>query len=107
MATLSAAEPTWHIEPTISWCERTPWNFRTRNWAGSIGVEDEASDITASGDGVVERGKGEVGLHQGVDGVADDSVRPEVLERAQVQLPFAGGVLGDVGEPDLGWARRR
>lgn len=33
----------------------------------AIGVNHAAGDITASGDGVVERGNGDPGLHSGVD----------------------------------------
>lgn len=39
--------------------------------------------------------------HAFVDGVADDPVGGHVLDRADVELPFARGVLGDVGQPHL------
>jgi hypothetical protein len=42
-----------------------------------------------------------LGGHPLVDRVADDPVAEQVLDRAAVQLAFGGGVLGDVGDPDL------
>ena len=40
-------------------------------------------------------------LHPVIDRVADDPVRPRVLDRAHVELALVGPVLGDVGEPEL------
>ena len=48
---------------------------------------------------------GEPGLHPVADGVAHDPAGVDVLDRAQVELALAGGVLGDVGQPQL--VRRR
>ena len=39
------------------------------------------------------------GGHPGVHRVADDPVGVDVLDRAEVELALAGGVLGDVGQP--------
>ena len=47
------------------------------------------------------------GGHAGVDGVADDPVGAGVLDRAEVELALGGGVLGDVGQPQLVRAGRR
>jgi hypothetical protein len=53
------------------------------------------------GDGHVDRGDHEAGLHAGIDGPTDDPVGEHVLDRAAVQLAFVGPVLGDVRDPDL------
>ena len=50
---------------------------------------------------------GQLGGHPGGDGVADDPVGAGVLDRAQVELALAGGVLGDVGQPQPVRRRRR
>ena len=67
----------------------------------------QPATFAASGDRVVEGGDGDPRLHPVVDRVADDPVREDVLDRAEIQLPFAGPVLGDVGEPQLVRAPRR
>ena len=53
----------------------------------------------AAGDGHLQGAEGEVAGHPRVDRIAHDPAGPDVLDRAQVQLPLAGGVLGDVGQP--------
>lgn len=51
------------------------------------------------GDGVVQGGHGQAGLHPRINGVAHDPVAEGVLDREEVQLAVAGGVFGDVCEP--------
>ncbi len=75
--------------------------FAAAELAAAVGVDDAAGDVTAPGDGVVERPDGELGGHAVADGVADDPVRPSVFDRAEIDLPLGRWVLGDVGEPDL------
>jgi hypothetical protein len=82
----------------MRWRLRAWTNFRLRS---AIGVEHAAGDVTAPGDGVVERGHGQPGLHPRVDGVPDDPVGVDLLDRAEVELALTGAVLGDVGEPQL------
>jgi hypothetical protein len=62
-------------------------------------VQAAACDLVAAGDRVVEGGDHEASLHPPVDGPADDPVRVHVLDGAQIELALAGGVLGDVREP--------
>jgi hypothetical protein len=64
-------------------------------------VNDAAGDVTAPGDGVVERRHREPGLHPRVDRVAHDPVGVDVLDGTQVELALIGAVLGDVGQPQL------
>lgn len=46
---------------------------------------------------------GQSRLHLGVDAVADDAVGERVFDRTEVELAFAGAVLGDIAEPQLIW----
>lgn len=62
-------------------------------------MQDAAGDPAPPGGGVVEGGDDEAGLHPAVDGPADDPVREHVLDGTQVELSLAGGMLGDVREP--------
>lgn len=55
--------------------------------------------LATAGDGGFQRVHREAGLHPRVDGIAHDAAGEHVLDRAQVQLALAGGVLGDVREP--------
>jgi len=50
---------------------------------------------------VLEGVDGELGGHPLGHGVADDPSAAGVLDRAEVELALAGGVLGDVGQPQL------
>jgi hypothetical protein len=50
---------------------------------------------------VVEGVNGEPRGHSGVHRVADDPVAASVLDSAEVELALPGGVLGDVGQPQL------
>lgn len=58
-------------------------------------------DRAPEGDRVGQGGDGELGGHAVADAVADDPVAAGVLDRAEVELALGGGVLGDVGEPQL------
>jgi hypothetical protein len=64
-------------------------------------VDHDGAGGLATCDGGAQRGGGELGGHAFVDGVADDPVGEQVLDRAAVELALGGGVLGDVGQPDL------
>jgi uncharacterized protein (DUF433 family) len=55
----------------------------------------------AQGDRVAQCRDCQGGLHAGVHRVAGDPPREGVLDRAQVELVFGGGVLGDVSQPQL------
>ena len=107
MAALSPAAPTRPIEPTMSWRFRARTNFRLRNCDPRSVCRTQPATVTAAGDGVVQRGDGQPGLHPRVDGVADDPVGEDVLDRAEVELALAGAVLGDVGQPQPVRVRRR
>jgi len=64
-----------------------------------------ARHVRAGGGPAVDRGGDgvdrEPGLHPIRDGVAHDPVGVDVLDRAQIELALGGGVLGDVGQPQL------
>jgi hypothetical protein len=62
-------------------------------------VQNAPVDVPTPGHGIVQGGHGQAGLHPRIDGVAHDPVAEGALDRAEVELAFAGGVLGDVGEP--------
>jgi hypothetical protein len=62
-------------------------------------VDHDRADWLAAGDRGSQRGDSELGGHPFGDRVADDPVRKHVLDRAAVELPFDGRVLGDVGQP--------
>ena len=62
-------------------------------------MTDAAGDVTAAGDGHLDRGDHEPGLHAAVEGPADDPVAKDVFDRAAVELALVGPVLGDVSEP--------
>ena len=59
-------------------------------------------DVTGltPGHGSAQCCDGKAGGHPLVEGVADDPVAEDVLNRAAVELSFCGGVLGDVGQPE-------
>ena len=63
-------------------------------------MQDAAGDVTSSGDGHLDGGDDEAGLHAFVDRPADDPVREHVLDRAAVDLAFPRPVLGDVAQPE-------
>ena len=92
--------------PSIRPCGDGPGRGRT-SWTetatrGQL-CSTQPATVTAPGDGVVQRGDREAGLHPGVDGVAHDPVGVHVLDRAQVELALTGLVFGDVGQPQLVW----
>lgn len=62
-------------------------------------MNDASGDLTATGHRGFKGSHREAGLHPGIDGVAHDAAREGVLDGAQIQLALAGGVLGDVCEP--------
>ena len=64
-------------------------------------MDDAAGHVSSPGDRAVQCVHCEAGLHPIRDGVADDPARVGVLDRAEVELALAGGVFGDVGEPQL------
>jgi hypothetical protein len=84
----------------MRWRVSARWTFRARNWLPRS-EKDAAGDLTAACDGHLDGGDHEAGLHAAVDGPADDPVREAVLDGAEVELPLAGAVLGDVGEPQV------
>jgi hypothetical protein len=57
-------------------------------------------DGSASGDRRAQRAGGQLRGHPIAEGVADDAVPEQVLDRAAVELALDGRVLGDVGDPD-------
>ncbi len=63
-------------------------------------MADRAIGVPES-DRVLDRPSRERRLHPDVDRVPDDPVREHVLDRAKVNLAFAGVMFGDVGQPDL------
>jgi hypothetical protein len=65
----------------------------------AIAVQNAPVDVSTPGNSVVEGCDGQAGLHPCVDRVSDDPLAEDVLDRAEIQLAFAGGVFGDVGEP--------
>jgi len=100
MAALSPAEATRPIDPCSPAAVRTARKDLARNcdprslWTTTTPVGWRRATavrraVTASWSG-----------HPLVDGVADDAVAEQVLDRAAVDLALRGGVLGDVGRPD-------
>jgi len=70
-------------------------------------VNHDGAGRLAVGDRGAQRADGEVGGHAIADRVADDPVGEHVFDRAAVELPLGGGMLGDVGQPDnIGCWRR-
>lgn len=64
-------------------------------------MNGDALGLSPQRDGVRQGGDGQLGGHSVADGVADDPVRVQILDRAQVDLALVGGVLADVGQPGL------
>lgn len=65
-------------------------------------MQDAAGQVVASaGGGHLDRGDHEACFHPLVDGPADDPVRPQILDRAEVDLAFVAAMLGQVDDPDL------
>jgi hypothetical protein len=65
----------------------------------AVGVDHDHTPRLAAGDRGAQGGHGEPGGHPLIEGVADDPVAEQVLDRAAVELAFGGRVLGDVGDP--------
>jgi len=65
---------------------------------------DHGAGRSAERDSVVEGVHGALRCHAIGDGIADDPVTAGILDSAQVQLAFGGGVFGDVGEPQQVWS---
>ena len=63
----------------------------------AVRMQDAAGDVTSAGDGHLDRGNDEAGLHAFIDVPADDPVREHVLDRAHVQLLLPRPMLRDVG----------
>ena len=77
MAALSPAEPTWPIEPTMPVAGQGPVDLPGAKLAAPVRVQDAAGHVTAAGDGHLDGGDDEPGLHPLVDGPADDPVREQ------------------------------
>ena len=69
----------------------------------SVGVQNCAGDV-ALADRVAGRRDGQGRFHPRVDGVANDLVRVDVLNRAKVDFAFVGAMLG--GAPPAAGSRR-
>src|SRR5437763_12389035 len=74
-------------------------NFPSAKLAAPVRMQNAAGNLTATRDGHLDRGEHEAGFHAAVDRPADDPIREDVLDRAEVELAFVGAVLGDVREP--------
>jgi hypothetical protein len=66
---------------------------------------DQSGGGPATGDGVVEGVEGELGAQVGGDGPTDDHPGVAVDDGGEVQEPFLGAQVSDVGDPCL--VRRR
>jgi hypothetical protein len=68
-------------------------------------MDQATSDVIAPGNGAGQGVDREAGFHPVADGVAGDSAGVHVLDGAEVGLSLAGGVFGDVGQPQpvRGW----
>jgi hypothetical protein len=66
----------------------------------SVGVHD-CVVRSPQGAGVGDRVDRELGGHPFAHRVADDPGGAGVLDRAEVELAFTGGMFGDVGQPEL------
>jgi hypothetical protein len=72
--------------------------------AAAVGVHGAPGDrrgSAAASDSAGQGGNGESGGHPVVHRVAHDPPGAGVLDRAEVELALLGGVLGDVGQPQL------
>ena len=67
----------------------------------AVAVDHDAGRVPAVCDRHLQRVHGQTRLHPLVDRVPDDSVRPDVFDRAAVQLPLSRPVLCYVREPQL------
>ena len=100
MAALSPQAPTRPVDPTKPLRRKALTNFFDRNWLPGSGctiVPAGSRNATALFKALTAR----VVFIGGVDPVAHDPARVQVLDRAQVERAFAGGGLG------LGGAKRR
>ena len=77
--------------------------FPASKLTAPVAMDDAAGDIAAVGYRVGQGLGGQPRLHAGVDAVADDAAGELVLDRAQVELAFAGAVFGDIGQPQCIW----
>ena len=68
--------------------------------AASVGMQDAAGDVTATGDGVLDRVDDDVGMHRRLDRVADDPIGPGVFDHAAVELAFGRPMLRQIREPE-------
>lgn len=97
VAALSPHAPTRPKDPVNPWLLSVLTNAVEPNW-------DPRSEFTTvpSGDlraAALRSAETPAPLHSGINGIANDSVRIDVLDRAQVQLALVGAVLGNVCEP--------
>ena len=66
-----------------------------------IAVDHTSCNVASTADRVLQSSNGEVAGHPWSHRIADDAVAEHVLDRAQVELALTGGMLGDVGQPQL------
>lgn len=64
-------------------------------------VNNSPCNALTSGNSILQGCDGQAGLHPRADGVAHDPLAQDVLDRAEIQLPFSREMLGNVGEPEL------
>src|SRR5690606_14317594 len=64
-------------------------------------MDDHPSRVSTLCHRVLQRPNRERGFHPLIDRVPHDPIRTHILERAEIQPPFTGMVLGDIDEPFL------
>src|SRR5699024_5570171 len=69
--------------------------------APAVRVHDASSSAWTTTYRVVQGVHREARLHPVADGVTDDPAGEHVLDRAEVELPLLGPVLGDVRQPQF------
>jgi hypothetical protein len=90
----------------------TVWYFADcPNWRVGEQRLRQALNLIRHGDGHAQRVGGQINLLAGIDGPADDPAGVRVDDDAAVDLALPGGMLGDVGDPQLvgpsRWKSRR
>ena len=70
-------------------------------------MHDAARNTLAACDSIIDGCYCELRLHPRGNRVTDDAIRIDVFDCTDVEFPLTGGVLGDIGEPDLVHPRGR
>ena len=73
----------------------------------TVRVEDEAVGGTASTDGGIESGKGEICVDAVRESIADDLFGTQIFDSSEIEPALVGRDVGDVADPSLVWSVKR